>query len=115
MGELPNLPTNVTRLREDMEPQFARVPSVGPDWYIVGPAAKLEPGKRVLVPRYSKHDEVAVDVGAVVAEHVVHHLPDSRYGTGDVRYVLVEFERAPTAEQPPRKPPARRPLREWWG
>lgn len=115
MTELPNLPTSIARLRENMDPQFARASRFGPGWFLVGPAAKLEPGTRVLVPRYSKHDEVAVEVGDVVAEHTVHHQPGSHYGTGVVRYVLVEFVRTP--EQPPRAPMRRRrrPRREWWG
>jgi hypothetical protein len=112
VAELPNLPTRIARLRKDMDPQFARAPEFGPDWFVIGPASKVVPGTRVEVPRVSKHDVAVVEVAEVVAEHVVKHRPESRYGTGDVRYVLASIVRPP--DQPPRVPASRRPGRGWY-
>lgn len=107
MAELPNLPTRLARLREDMDPQFARAPEFGSGWFVLGPASKVVPGQKVLVYRYSTHDDVLVELGELVAEHVVKHQPGSRYGTGEVRYVLATVVRSP------RPPPVRR-SGEWW-
>jgi hypothetical protein len=46
------------------------------------------------VRRRSDDTAVRVRLGPVVAERVVHHRPGSRYGTGDVRYVLVDIDRS---------------------
>jgi hypothetical protein len=111
VAELPMLPTRIVRLREDMDPAFARVPEVGPGWFVIGPAAKLEPGAEVIVPRYSKHDEACVTVAEVVAERTVQHQPGSHYGTGAVRYVAVSLVRPPKWR--PTVPVARLPARPW--
>lgn len=112
MAELPNLPTSIARLRENMDPQFARAPEFGPGWFVIGPAAQVVPGKLVQVYRWATHEYSQVLIDELVAEHTVKHRPDSRYGTGEVRYVLASIVRPP--DRPPRVPASRRPGQGWY-
>lgn len=88
---LPNLPTSITRLHEDMRPEFVRVERFGSDWFVVGPASAVVPGEWCRVFQWSTKEYAPVLIGELVAERVVHHQPGSRYGTGEVRYVLASI------------------------
>lgn len=88
---LPNLPTSITRLHEDMRPEFMRTESFGPGWFVIGPASLVIPGEWCRVFQRSTRKHVVVRISKLVAERVVHHRPDSRYGTGEVRYVLASI------------------------
>lgn len=111
MAELPNLPSSIARLRENMDPQFARAREFGPGWFVIGPAAKVVPGKLVQVYRWVTHEYSQVLIDELVAEHTVKHQPGSLYGTGEVRYVLASIVRPP--DRPPRVPDSRRPGKPW--
>jgi hypothetical protein len=88
---LPRIPTGKIRFRAG-PPVFVRVPALDDGWLLLGAAERLPIGEVAIVPRWNTKDFVFVRVRHYVAERVVKHRPDSRYGHGETRYVLATFE-----------------------
>lgn len=83
---LPRIPRDQWRLREG-PPQFVRWSDA---WCLLGTDTDLEPGRALTVARRGGQ-AVRVVVGEILAERVVRHQEDSRYGTGQRRYVVAAF------------------------
>jgi hypothetical protein len=109
MTGLPLLPTRITRLRADMDPAFVHAEEFGEDWFVLGPEHAVHPHAPCRVYRWTTAQFVHVTLGELVAARVVHHQPGSRYGTGDVRYVLAKIETYDYRELPGRTKPPWRP------
>lgn len=87
---LPLIPTGKFRLQAG-PPTFVRVPALDDGWLLLGRAEVLPIGEMVLVRRFQYPDSVFVRVRHYLAERVVEHRADSRYGNGVTRYVLASF------------------------